>query len=238
MPAVVAWTGSQMIQWGGGCCGDFSAGGSAYTPATNTWRNLPASPLSGRRAPASAWTGKELIIVGGYAEEPTGPRRVITDRVFADGAAYNPKTRRWRRLPSLPVPRIGATAVWDGRQVLVVGGTAGVARRLLVDVFGYRPSTNRWQRLRPMPRGRDGHVAGVGHVAVWTGSRLLVWGGWTVRDGRRVYPRTGLSFDPIGNRWSPLLPGSPLSGRVASMAVWTGRSMIVTGRSGAAAYTP
>ena len=238
MPAVVTWTGSQMIQWGGGCCGDFSAGGSAYTPASNTWRNLPAAPLAGRRASASAWTGKELIIVGGYTEEAMGPRRVITDRVFADAAAYNPKTRTWRRLPPLPVPRLGATAVWDGRQVLVAGGTAGVGRRLLVDVFGYRPSTNRWQRLRPMPRGRDGHVTGDGHVAVWTGSRLLVWGGWTVRGGRRVYPRTGLSFDPISNRWSPLLPGSPLAGRIGPTAVWTGRSIIVTGRSGAAAYSP
>lgn len=233
-PAVVAWTGARMIQWGGGCCGDFGAAGSAYSPATNRWRSLPASPLAGRRASASAWTGKELVTVGGYTEEPTGPRRVITDRPFADAAAYNPTTRSWRRLPPLPVPRLGATAAWDGRQVLVVGGT-GVGRRLLVGVFGYRPSTNRWQRLRPMPRGRDGFA---GFVAVWTGKRLLVWGGWTVRNGRRIYPRTGLAFDPIADRWSPLLPASPFDGRTPLTAVWTGTSMIATSGGVAAAYTP
>jgi hypothetical protein len=127
---------------------------------------------------------------------------------------------------------MGATAVWDGRQVLVFGGTAGVGRRLLTGVFGYRPSINRWQRLRPMPRGRSGIVA------AWTGRRLLVWGGWTVRNGRRVYPPTGLTFDPIGNRWSAL-PAAPLvAARIVPTAVWTGKSMVVAGHDGAAAYTP
>jgi hypothetical protein len=226
-PAVVAWTGSQMIQWGGGCCGEFSAGGSAYTPASNRWRALPPAPLAGRRDSAWAWTGKELVVVGGYAEVMRGRRNVIVNTAFADAAAYNPTTRSWRRLPPLPAPRNGATAVWDGREVLVVGGTAsgnlsGPGVRLSRGVFGYRPSTNRWRRLRPMPRGRRDQAA------VWTGTRLLIWGGWTRRGGKRVYPRTGLSFDPRSNRWFPLA-ASPLSGRIRPTAVWTGTSMIVSG---------
>lgn len=238
MPAVVAWTGSEMIQWGGGCCGEFSDSGSAYTPATNRWRALPASPLAARRETASTWTGKELVIAGGYAEVVRAG--VVHEVFFADAAAYNPRTRSWRRLPSLPAPpRRGASAVWDGRDVLVVGGAAHHAPSHgvefytpLADVFAYRPSTNRWRRLASLPQGR------VGQVAVWTGKQLLVWGGQILRRVKLVPTRTGLSYDPVRNRWSSI-GASPIAGQ-QPRAVWTGKSMIVwDGSQGrAASYTP
>ncbi len=227
--AVVAWTGTQMIGWGGGCCGDNIDDGAAYRPRTNSWRKLPAAPLAGRQSAMSAWTGRELVIVGGSAD---GGK-------FADGAAYNPTTRTWRRIPPLPSPRWDATATWDGRDVIVVGGntTTATGLRPLATVFAYRPSTNRWRRLRPMPRGR------AAHVAVWTGKRLLVWGGSTVQGTTTVTLGTGMSFDPIGNRWSPL-PVSPLARREVGPSpltgVWTGTQMIVLGGNAndAAAFTP
>ena len=52
-----------MIGWGGGCCGDASADGAAYDPATNTWRKLPRSPLAPEQSPIGAWTGHELILL-------------------------------------------------------------------------------------------------------------------------------------------------------------------------------
>ena len=227
--AVVAWTGAQMIGWGGGCCGDNIDDGAAYRPKTNSWRRLPAAPLAGRQTALSAWTGRELVIIGGSAD---GGK-------FADGAAYNPTTRTWRRIPPLPAPRWDGTATWDGHDVLVVGGntTTAAGLRRLATVFAYRPSTNRWRRLRPMPRGR------AGHAAVWTGTRLLVWGGSTIRGTSSVTLRTGMSFDPVRNRWSPL-PASPLAERGAGVspltAVWTGTRMIVLGggANDAAAFTP
>ena len=227
--AVVAWTGTQMLGWGGGCCGDNIDDGAAYRPRTNSWRKLPAAPLAGRQSAMSAWTGRELVIIGGSAD---GGK-------FADGAAYDPTTRRWRRIPPLPAPRWDGTATWDGRDVIVVGGktTTTTGLRPLATVFAYRPSTNRWRRLPPMPRGR------AGHVAVWTGTRLLVWGGSTVRGTTTVTLRTGMSLDPIRHRWLPL-PASPLAlreiGVSALTAVWTGTQMIVLGggANDAAAFTP
>ena len=235
--AVVVWTGSQMIGWGGGCCGDFLADGASYRPATNAWRKLPTSPLEGRQTAAGAWTGREMVIVGGFREEEVGG--VVQSVDLADAAAYNPATRRWRRLPSLPTGRRDATAVWDGRDVLVVGGFVSSSRppyrRLLSGVFAYRPSTNRWRRLSPLPHGRDGHAA------VWTGARMLVWGGEVKRDGKLVTPRTGLSYDPATDRWSPI-PAATVPGRLGPTALWTGRSMIVASGGqpvpGAAVYTP
>jgi N-acetylneuraminic acid mutarotase len=231
---LVVWTGRELIGWGGGCCGDAFSDGAAYDPAANRWRTLPRSPLAGSQGPLGAWTGRELIVlVGGL--DPDGkpwPARL------ARAAAYNPATNKWRRIAPLPAPRGGASAVWDGRELLVVGGAPG-ARKLATVGFAYDPATNRWRRLAPMESGR------VGAAAVWTGKRLLLWGG-TTRAGSLVVPRHGLAYDPRTNRWSPL-PQAPLRGRLDPTAAWTGRAFVVWGGSGrsghrgyadGAAFTP
>lgn len=88
--------------------------------------------------------------------------------------------------------------------------------------FAYKPATNRWRRLPSMESGRTGAAA------VWTGKRLLVWGGRMALAGEDVTPPHGLAYDPRANRWSPL-PQAPLLGRVDPTAVWTGHSMLVWG---------
>jgi hypothetical protein len=213
-PSVNVWTGRQMVGWGGGCCGDSVRDGLAYTPATNSWSELPPAPISGRHA-AGAWTGTEMIIVGGNDAD---------EHVFADGAAYNPSTRSWRRLPPMPQPRAGATVVWDGAEVLVVGGEGAFETkqcRPCADGLAYNPSSNRWRRLPRMQFPREGHIA------VWTGTQLLVWGGVTDIH-RDTVPPHGVAYDPATSRWSAL-PMSPLRGRSGAIAVWTGTSMIVWG---------
>lgn len=62
------------------------------------------------------------------------------------------------------------------------------------------PATNRWRRLPSMESGRTGAAA------VWTGKRLLVWGGRMALAGEDVTPPHGLAYDPRANRWSPLPP--------------------------------
>jgi N-acetylneuraminic acid mutarotase len=214
---LVVWTGRELIGWGGGCCGDAFSDGVAYNPATNRWRPLAPTPLAGSQRPIGAWTGRELIVfVGG-----TNPDGKPWPARLARAAAYNPRTNKWRRIAPLPAPRGGANAVWDGREVLVVGGATSGARPLPRVGFAYNPATNRWRRLPPMESGR------VGGAAVWTGKRLLMWGG-TTRVGSLVPPPHGLAYDPRTNRWSPL-PKAPLKGRLEPAAVWTGRSMIVWG---------
>jgi N-acetylneuraminic acid mutarotase len=212
---IVAWTGRELIGWGGGCCGDAFSDGVAYNPKTNRWRALAPTPLAGGHA-LGAWTGRELVLFVGNLNPDTGkpwPARL------ARAAAYNPATDTWRRIAPLPAPRGGANAVWDGREILVVGGAAGrTAARV---GFAYNPATNRWRRLPPMDSGR------IGAAAVWTGSRLLLWGG-TTSPGSSAVPRRGLAYDPRTNSWSRL-PQAPLAGSAQPVAVWTGHSMIVWG---------
>jgi N-acetylneuraminic acid mutarotase len=213
---IVVWTGREMIGWGGGCCGDAFSDGVAYSPTTNRWRALAPTPLAGDQSPLGAWTGHELVLFVGNVNPATGkpwPARL------ARAAAYDPATDTWRRIAPLPAPRGGASAVWDGHEILVVGGAVG--RSAARVGFAYDPARNRWRRLPPMDSGR------IGAAAVWTGRRLLLWGG-TTQPGSTTVPRHGVAYDPRTNRWSAL-PQAPLVGRTEPAAVWTGRSMIVWG---------
>ncbi len=211
---LVVWTGKEMIDWGGGCCGDALATGWAFNPVTNRWRKLPSSPLAPSQSPIGVWTGHDLIaLVSGL--DPDGkpyPSR------FARIAAYNPVSNVWRRLALLPASRFNADAVWDGHEMLLVGGIGasqgGRPGSPAKVGFAYNPKTNRWRALAPMPTGRTNFPV------VWSGKRLLIWGGST--------PPSGIAYDPAANRWSGL-PPAPLTGRTSLTAVWTGRAMILWG---------
>ncbi len=234
--AVVAWTGREAIIWDGVCCDGTSNRGVAYSPATNTWQALPDAPLARRRNAMGAWTGTELIVAGGMSRSAPGP----VPRIYRDGAAYNPATRTWRKLPPMPAGRANGIALWDGTEVLFLGGdTTGhtPARGL-----AYNPATRRWRMLPAM------HYARSGFAAVWTGHQALVWGGLMGPAPARVPPPHGEAYDPATNRWKAL-PQSPLHGRASPAAVWTGTEMIVCGGSipgepeatiftDGAAYTP
>ncbi len=210
---IVVWTGREMIGWGGGCCGDASSEGAAYNPATNVRRKLARSPLAPEQRPIGAWTGRELVLFVSGVNPASGkpwPARL------ARAAAYNPVTDKWRRIT--PLPEFGGDAVWDGREILVVG--SGAQRR---SAYAYAPATNRWRRLASMPSQHPRAAT------VWTGRRLLVWGGGTFRDdGSLAIAGRGLGYDPRANRWS-LLPWAPVLGRLDPTAVWTGHAMIVWG---------
>jgi len=224
--AVTGWTGHRFLAWGGTCCEDTSHDGAAYNPATNTWRQFPTAPLAPRRDAAGAWTGKVLIVAGGAT-----PRPDHTLRLLRDAAAYNPVTRTWRKLAPMPLSRWGATAVWDGKEILFLGGQTGEPGQLAVRGLAYNPAANRWRWLPKMPYPRSGFAA------IWTGRQVLVWGGLTAAN---IPPPHGEAYTPATGKWTAL-PAAPLRGRANPTAVWTGRQMIVWGGSGftdGATYTP
>ncbi len=80
-----------------------------------------------------------------------------------------------------------------------------------------------------------------GVVGVWTGARMLVWGG-TSADG--TDHNDGASYDPSTRTWQTL-PASPLTPREGAAYTWTGSKLFLWGgqsgeaaRSDGAAYDP
>jgi N-acetylneuraminic acid mutarotase len=243
---VGVWTGRELLVWGGQSGPHdlvVRGEGAAYDPVRHLWRELPPAPLTPRTLAAATWTGRELIIWGGYDHLAMDPGGL---HVAGDGAAYDPARGAWRRLPPAPLSaRAGATAVWTGREVLVVGGGPAARSdrdRPYTDGAAYDPARDSWRRVAPSPRLRGPMI---NQHPVWTGTRLLVWSDWeqldrstvTLPGGQHALREEGRdgvdvwAYDPTADRWAvlPGAPGQPVLGGAAM--VWTGREVLgVTGR--------
>jgi len=101
----VVWTGREMIVWG-----TAGADGAAYDPEADSWRLLADAPFSATDI-AAAWTGNEVIVLGGY-DDP------------AHAAAYDPATDQWRSLAD-PDGHLVTGPVWTGTTVLAVVDVIG-----------------------------------------------------------------------------------------------------------------
>jgi hypothetical protein len=89
------------------------------------------------------------------------------------------------------------------------------------DGAAYDPSNNSWTAIpangAPTPRS--------GHMAVWTGSEMLIFGGETATGPTS----TGAAFHPGTGKWRPLANvGSPLP-RSEGSGVWSGTELLVFG---------
>lgn len=63
------------------------------------------------------------------------------------------------------------------------------------------------------------------HSAVWTGSKMIIWGGYDFRDEMN----TGGQYDPVANSWTATSTTGAPSPRKNHTAVWTGTTMVVWG---------
>ena len=162
------WTGEEMIVWGG--AGTEESGlafrdGAAYKPATNTWRVIGNAPVHAGARFTAVWTGKEMIVWGG----PEG-----------EGASYDPATNRWTVLPKSPIPSISTpSSVWTGRLMVIWGAPEDQenSSQLVAKGAAFDPERKEWIPLAAAPT-----APGQGQTAVWTGTTMLVWGGF-VGDG-------------------------------------------------------
>jgi N-acetylneuraminic acid mutarotase len=64
------------------------------------------------------------------------------------------------------------------------------------------------------------------HTAVWTGSEMIVWGGFNVAG---VDFNTGGRYNPASNTWTAMSTLNAPTARGSHTAVWTGSEMIVWG---------
>lgn len=132
---------------------------------------------------------------------------------------------RWSNLPPAPIPTRDVPAVvWTGREIIVWGGQSGSQGDLVhADGAAYDPSTMTWSVLPAAPiTGR------VNPAAVWTGSEMVIWGGYDINGPPFHVSATGAAYNPNTNTWR-MLSRSPLSARAQMQAVWTGDAVLILG---------
>lgn len=212
------WTGTEALIWGsregqGETGGEATAMGARYDPATDTWSPMSPSPLRGV-GQSVVWTGQSMLVWGGSAGESP----------VAEGAAYDPETDNWTPMARPPIDaRFDHTAVWTGDRMIVWGGFAGEespSREAFADGAAYDPDADSWT---PIPGALLAPRAM--HVAVWTGSAMVVWGGSTSFSGSVA---DGAAYDPAGGSWT-VLPPAPLGKRLFPTAVAARGSILIWG---------
>src|SRR3989442_329378 len=127
------------------------------------------------------WTGSLMVVWGGQG-----------GRFLNTGGRYDPTTDTWSptSTSNAPLSRTNHTAVWTGTRMVVWGGLTDLspASPRLNTGGQYDPTTDTWTPTSTVnaisPRERAS--------AVWTGSIMVMWGGY---DGR-LSLNTGGRYDP------------------------------------------
>jgi len=221
---VAVWTGNEMIVWGGLRYSTYLTSGGRYDPTLDAWTPTrdDASTPTARQGPAAVWSGREMIVWGGLCIG-TG---------MGTGGRYDPASDTWtptRADATAPECRWFHTAVWTGEEMIVSGGqnpNRPALPNAISDYGRYNPITDQWT-VSTAPDAR------YQHTAVWSGTEMILWGGYVQSGSNVLTPNTGWRFDPAGGAFTPTGtgPNTP-PGRTQHSAVWNGGEMIIWGGSG------
>jgi len=140
---------------------------------------------------------------------------------ISDGAGCTGDTWTLTTTVNAPSARAGHTAVWTGSEMIVWGGNTGVSPFFVNTGGRYNPSTDSWTATST----NNAPDARSEHTAVWTGSEMIVWGGF---NGYVVVGNTGGKYNPITDSWTGTGTNA-LDPRWFHTAVWTGSEMIIWG---------
>jgi N-acetylneuraminic acid mutarotase len=110
----------------------------------------------------------------------------------------------------------------DALRTMSVATTLGQVIYTLPEIAdaGDPPCTDQWAATTTA----NAPVARTDHTAVWTGSEMIVWGGFGSTD-----LNTGRRYNPSTDSWTATSTTSAPAARQNHTAVWTGSEMIVWG---------
>lgn len=195
---------------------------------TSEWKatNLAGAP-SARYSHTAVWTGAEMIVWGGSIGGGPGVNT---------GGRYIPATDSWVATSTTgdcPTPRYDHTAIWTGTEMIVWGGDQYNGGWQYFNTGGrYNPATDSWTATST---GTDCPIARTLHTMIWTGSVMIVWGGYYAPTYTSL--NTGARYNPATDSWAATSTAANCpSGRYYPSAVWTGGEMIIWGGSAYPAY--
>ncbi len=209
------WTGSKAIYWGG-FTNNFTGDGELFDPVANSWTTVnPTNAPSARCRHSAVWTGTEMIVWGGSVNTTQG--------VTNNGARYNPVTDTWTAMAASPLSnRCDHVAIWTGTEMLIWGGSTN--DNINLGAFGngarYNPATDSWTPMSSV----NAPIARSLPLGVWTGTELIIWGGFLGLTNSN----TGARYNPATDTWTPFDTGSYTWSQEAT-AVWTGSKVLFAG---------
>ena len=164
-----------------------------------------------------------MIIWGGYMYDTSG-------HYYNDGGRYSPSTDSWTATSTganCPTARYEHTVVWTNTEMIVWGGYHYNSTQ--TNTGGrYNPSTDSWAATST---GTNCPWEREYHTAVWTGTEMIIWGGY-YQSGGDHYDNDGGRYNPSSNTWTATSTGANCpSARCCHTAVWTGSEMVIWGGS-------
>ena len=207
--ACAVWAGTRMLVWGGRT-GLFASTavntGASFDPVGGAWSaTSTAGAPQARFRPICVWTGQKMLVVGGISATSTG---------LSTGGAYDPSTNTWT--PIAPGHTSTTTewreyGAWTGSEMITKSGR-------------YDPALDTWTATSTPPRTR------IGATRLWTGSRVIVWGGcWEEGSGGCYVDDRGEWYEPATDTWGLINNNLADSTAMDHAAVWTGTHMVAIG---------
>jgi len=138
-------------------------------------------------------------------------RPILTERLISDLSAHD--HTRHVESPETNALRAMSVATTLGQVVYTLPEIADACRD---DTWTATTTAN-------APHGRELHTA------VWTGTEMIVWGGFNPTD-RAL--NTGGRYNPSTDSWTATSTTNAPTGRYVHTAIWTGSEMIVWGGGG------
>ncbi len=172
---VLAWTGTELLEFGGTKNGNTQNDGAAFSPATGRWHRI-ASPVPynvGFSNAVDVWTGRQLFVTNGQFL-PCPSRGRTPANCWPHAGLYDPATNSWSstKLPNQMYGLDLTSAMWTGRDVVLAGTSAHLGR---IGVAAYNPRTHGWSVITPrLPAGHPSRYVAM----VSTPGRLLLWSLW------------------------------------------------------------
>lgn len=152
-----ASTGESVYIYGGSIkygSGETWNGFLKYSFVNNTIKKLSSVDIRKRRNCVMCWSGKEILIWGGFDIEEGKGFSLISDQI---GIIYNPVRNKWIPISdeNAPSPRFDSICYWTGKEMMIWSGYNGYKglNKQLVDFEGYayNPEKKQWRKLMELP---------------------------------------------------------------------------------------
>ncbi|MFM2178912.1 MAG: hypothetical protein RL015_3010 [Verrucomicrobiota bacterium] len=189
--------------------------GSVILPRASGRTSTVGSPIP-RTGHTAVWTNNEMIVWGGIDS---------SSNYLDSGGRYNPIISTWEtvKLIDAPTPRASHTAIWTGSEMIVWGGKRAGSNGYHNNGARYNPTNDSW-----IPITNVGSIEPRAlHTAIWTGSEMIIWGGF---DGVNNL-NSGARYKPSNNSWSTVSSDGAPAASSSHYAIWTGTEMIIWGGS-------